>query len=246
MSHAWIWIVAASTVAISAAVAQGMPPGYLDASALPDATRFIAPPPAPGTPAFAADRAAHRAARARIGDATWKRAAEELDPSSAAMRAHVSCVIGAALDPATTPVTLRLLERLGTDAERTAGRVKALYKRPRPYTDEPGAQACDPKAKAGMGSTSYPSGYAATGWLWGFALASLAPGRRDDAIAFGASIGDNRVACRVHYPSDVMAGRLVGSAVYAAEIENPAFLADLALARAEVAKARAAGKTPSC
>lgn len=228
-----------------AAIAQGLPTGYLDATALPEVTRLIGPPPAPGTPAFAADRAAHQAAGGRIGDATWVRAAEELDPSSPQMRRHVSCAIGVALDPATTPVTLAMLDRLMVDAERTAGRAKALYKRPRPYTDDPTAQACDPKARPGAGSTSYPSGSATTGWVWGLALASLVPDRRDDALAFGASVGDNRVACRMHYPSDIMAGRMVGSAVYAAEIETAAYLGDLKLARAEVAKART-GNAPIC
>lgn len=231
------WLTAATACTLGAATAAQAPAGYLDPVALPDPARFIGPPPAAGTPALAADVAAYRAAGATKGGPAWTRAAQQLDPWNATMLEHASCAIGAVLDPAATPATVRLLHRTVMDAERTAQRAKAVYKRPRPYAAEPGPVACDPRSVGGGGSTSYPSGSAASGWLWGLLLAELRPARAGEALAFGAEIGDNRVACRVHYPSDVTAGRMVGAAVYAAERSSPAFLADVESAKREIAAA---------
>ena len=231
------WSPPAALAVIFAAAAAPPPQGYLEPSALPDATRFVGSPPEPGTPAFAADVAAYESAARGRGGPAWVRAGEELDPWSATMREHVACAIGVALDPATTSATLRLLHRSVVDSERAVRRAKAVYRRPRPYASESGAVACDPAAKGSGGSTSYPSGSASTGWLWGLILAEAIPAQAGDALAFGASVGDNRVACRVHYPSDIAAGRMVGAAVFAAERSSPAFRADLELAKAELVRA---------
>ena len=53
------------------------------------------------------------------------------------------------------------------------------------------------------------------------------------------SFGQSRVVCRVHFASDVEAGRLFGSAVLARLHANRAFLADMKRARTELAAARA-------
>jgi acid phosphatase (class A) len=44
------------------------------------------------------------------------------------------------------------------------------------------------------------------------------------------------VICGVHYQSDVEAGRMLGASMVAAEHADPAFRADLAAAKAELAK----------
>lgn len=232
MRRAILAAIAALTIGAAPAV------GYLDSSALPDSSRFVPPPPGPGSPAFAADLAAYR--EAERGTPAWRQAIDQLDPSSAAARRHVSCALGVTLDPATTPVTLRLLQRTLVDGDRAAGKAKQLYKRARPYAAAASAVTCDHSAKGAGSSPSYPSGYASAGWLWGLLLSRIVPERTNELLAFGAAVGDNRVACRVHYPSDVAAGRMVGSAVFAAELGNVDFMADMEAAKAEIMRARSA------
>ena len=61
------------------------------------------------------------------------------------------------------------------------------------------------------------------------------------------AIGQSRLVCGMHYPSDVAAGEDLGRAVFAAAAAQPAFAADLAAARAEMAALRARGATaPGC
>jgi acid phosphatase (class A) len=93
---------------------------------------------------------------------------------------------------------------------------------------------------------SYPSGHAATGWAWALVLAELEPERADALLKRGMSFGESRIVCRVHFASDVEAGRLVGAAVVARLHRNPAFLADLKQARVELAKARVSSPSKGC
>ena len=61
-----------------------------------------------------------------------------------------------------------------------------------------------------------------------------------DLEPVGKAIGDSRVVCGVHFQSDVEAGRVIGSAMVARLHADPQFQADLARAKAELAKAPAA------
>jgi acid phosphatase (class A) len=62
-----------------------------------------------------------------------------------------------------------------------------------------------------------------------------APAVRERAYQFGQS----RAICRVHYQSDVDAGRAVGAAVMPVLRANAEYRADVEAARAEAHKARA-------
>jgi acid phosphatase (class A) len=229
--------------------AQQAPAGYLAPGALPDSSVFLPPPPAPGTPAHAADRAAYDNAKMGIGGADWKAGIEELYFGSPEMRFRLSCAAGATLDPKATPALNRLLTRAALDVDAASRAAKARYARPRPFEGDAGAVTCDPRAASGglaKTSPSYPSGHAAAGWLWGLVLSELAPERSTQALRFGAGVGEHRIACRVHYPSDIAAGRMLGAAVYARLQTNEAFQADVTAARAEIAVARKAGAPASC
>ena len=95
-------------------------------------------------------------------------------------------------------------------------------------------------------NASYPSGHAMAGWAWGLVLGELAPGKASGLLEAGRAIGDSRVICGVHYLSDVEAGRMLGAAMVAREHATPAFRADFAAAKAELAKTKAAAVPGSC
>jgi acid phosphatase (class A) len=69
-------------------------------------------------------------------------------------------------------------------------------------------------------------------------LAELAPDLKEAILARGLQIGDDRVIAGVHFPSDVDAGHALAHDIFAKLMASPAFQADLAKAKAEVAAAR--------
>ena len=231
---------------MSAAAKPGAVQPYLTADQLPDAKTYLQPPPAPGTPAFAADRAAHEAALEEQGGPAWKRAQTQLSVRSPAVQTQLLCTLGVKLD--TTPATAfgRLLQRATLTLSTASEQSKAVWNRPRPYVGAKTPLACDPELDFGVHSASYPSGHGGLGWLWGLILTEIAPERAGEALAWGAEIGSNRIACGVHYPSDIAAGRQLGAALYARLQADAAFRADMAAAKAEFAAAKAAGATPVC
>lgn len=219
---------------------------YLTPDQLPDPRAYLAPPPAPGTPAFAADRAAYAAALAGKDGRGWRRAIGQARVRSPAVEGQIMCALGTKLDATPKSAFGRLMQRSAITLSQASEQSKAAWNRDRPYVGETGAVTCDPDANFGKQSPGYPSGHAGIGWMWGLMLAQLAPDRTAQLLAWGAELGDNRVACRVHYPSDVAAGRLLGAAVLARLQSDPAFQADMTAARAEIAAAKAAGSTPVC
>lgn len=229
-----------------AAATPAAPKGYLTAAQLPDPKAYLQPPPAPGTPAFAADRAAYEASLKDKDGPAWKRAQTQLNVRSPAVQAQMMCAIGIRLDPTPTSAFGRLMQRTALTLSTASEQSKAIWNRDRPYAGSAAPVACDPELNFGAHSPSYPSGHAGLGWLWGMLLAEVAPDRASQALAWGAEIGGNRIACRVHYPTDVAAGRLLGAAIYARLQGDEAFRADMAAAKAEVAAAKASGATPSC
>jgi acid phosphatase (class A) len=222
------------------------PKAYLEPADFPDPRAYLAAPPAPGTPGFAADRAAYIAALAGKDGRAWKRAVSQARVRSPAVAGQIMCAIGARVEPAPTSAFGRLMQRSAITLSQASEQSKATWNRDRPYVGEKGAVTCDPDANFGTQSPGYPSGHAGIGWMWGLMLSQLAPERTNQLLAWGAELGENRIACRVHYPSDVAAGRMLGAALLARLQGEPAFRADMEAARAEIASARASGSAPDC
>ena len=78
------------------------------------------------------------------------------------------------------------------------------------------APICVQRSQALADSFSYPSGHATQGWAYALILASLVPEKATPILARGRAYGESRIVCGVHWLSDVAAGRLTGTAVFAA------------------------------
>ena len=155
-----------------------------------------------------------------------------------------ACALGVGLDARTAPTLHDLLGRVLTDSRPYIDPAKDHYARPRPYLAQRG-NICVEKSPALAKSGSYPSGHSTVSWAWGMILAELAPDRATQILARARAYSESRVVCGVHYPSDIAAGRLNGSALFATLQSSQAFRADMETARAEVAAARAsAGPAP--
>jgi acid phosphatase (class A) len=235
----------------SAAAAQPAPPlpppisvsvgpaGYVERMQPLSLLRLLPPPPVAGSSEAKADEFVYRQSRKGIGGPEWQRAIGQLSVTSPSFVKEISCALGAQLSAETTPATMALLRRAGTDLGRAVFAAKEHYKRPRPFTTD-GGKACDPDHAKDGGKPlgfAYPSGHAAVGWLWGLILSDARPSRSAEILKFGKATGDLRIACRVHWASDVVGGRLMATALYQRIEDTPAYKADLEKARAELSLA---------
>jgi membrane-associated phospholipid phosphatase len=93
-------------------------------------------------------------------------------------------------------------------ADLIAQGIKTAVGRPRPFQVLPDA---DPLIGATVG-TSFPSGHAVTSAAGAILLAALLPRRAWPWLALlAATIAFSRVYAGVHYPSDVLAGLVLGA-----------------------------------
>ena len=75
----------------------------------------------------------------------------------------------------------------------------------------------------------------------------MEPDRAEAVRRISHEIGVSRLICAMHYPTDVAVGEQIGRDVAARAVATPAFQADMAAARAELAAARRSGLTnPGC
>jgi acid phosphatase (class A) len=212
------------------------PGGYVARMPPLSMLRLLPSPPDAGSSEDKADRFLYKESRRGIGGAEWQSAIGQLSVTSPAFLKTISCALGAKLSPETTPATMKLLRRAGTDLAPAVFAAKEYYKRPRPFTTD-GGKACDPDHAVNGGKAlgyAYPSGHSAVGWLWGLILSDARPARSAEILKFGKSTGDLRIACRVHWASDVTGGRLMATALYQRIEDSDDYKADLRAARAEL------------
>ena len=259
MNPPWVAVAAMAATAMAgltlAGCAAGQPPawavpttqGYLAEGVLARLVSDAPPPPAPGSPIDLADKATSARMIALEDTDRWLLATSHAEVRPPLGLQHFDCVLGVRLGSAETPALDRLMARVFHDAGSVAEQVKAEAARARPVGDDPDRRACQRLDAAGRQSRSYPSGTAAVGAAYAETFALLEPEQAAAVRRIGAAIGDSRVICAMHYPSDVQAGADLGRAVAAEIAALPAFQADLPAARAELAQARATGLTnPGC
>lgn len=217
----------------------GIAKGYLTADRYPDSLALVPPPPAAGTARMAADKEAFDAAVAATVPDRWAQAGADAVLVFPHSVKSYGDVLGIEIGTAATPHLAMLLQRSMADAGLATYKAKTHYNRTRPFVVA-NSPTCSPQDEAALRNDgSYPSGHAAVGWAWALILAEVAPDRKDALLERGFAFGQSRVVCRVHWQSDVEAGRLVASAVLSQLQADATFRAQLERARAEVAAARA-------
>ncbi len=218
---------------------------YLGGGALPDGLLLSPPPPAAGSAAEARDREGAAAAVTLRGSARWDLAKEDADLRPAHAAGTFSCSAGILIDQAHTPALVRLLSRAMGDLGGSTGEVKKRYMRARPFMEN-GEPMCTPSwDKILRRDGSYPSGHSAIGYGFGLILAQVMPDRAAKLVARGRAMGDSRRICNVHWLSDIEEGRVIASATVMRLNADPAFAADLAAARQEIADLRSTSGVPA-
>ena len=227
--------VAAPAPVVIPSAPGGQTSGYLAASAL-NGKDILPGPPAPGTPYDVADRANYDATRALEGTERWKLAQQDNDLWEGGALKRYACAIGKEISARSTPAAWRLLHKIELDVRTVGTPPKDHFNRTRPATgnDKP---LCVPRADWMRTNASYPSGHSMVAWAWALVLTEAAPERADALLRLGQESGESRVICGVHFTTDVEAGRTLGAGMVARLHAEPAFNADLAEMKRELASA---------
>jgi acid phosphatase (class A) len=220
--------------------------GYLTPNMVPDSLLLLPLPPATGSAGEARDVESSKAALAIRGSARWDLATTDAELFAPTSTAAMSCAAGFAIGEKETPVIQKLLRRVTADLGLSGYAAKNKYKRARPFmvNDQP---SCTPDWESKLRlDGSYPSGHSAIGYGWGLILAEIVPDHAAQLVARGRAFGDSRRICNVHWLSDVEEGRVTATAAVARLHAEPAFLSDVAAAKAEFASLKAQPPQRDC
>ena len=135
--------------------------------------------------------------------------------------------------PSQLPLTRVLFERIAEDESQFLNGAKDAFGRPRPFVTEKRLQP----VVARPPTASYPSGHSTWAVACAIVLSDMVPERRAQIFARADEYAYNREVGGVHYPSDVAAGHLAGTALAASLLQTPRFLDDEAAAAAELRRA---------
>lgn len=208
---------------------------YLRADDLPDAVKFLPPPPEDGSPAFRYDEARYLWGKSQRTGERGQQAVQEATTNVDTMALLFSKAFGRELSEKTTPRTMQLLKRSVKTLRLAAAKPKATYMRLRPFVFYREATLIPGHEHFQRTTGSYPSGHTVRGWGMALILAELCPERQDSILIAGYEWGQSRVIAGYHWQSDVDASRLLSSATVARLHANSEFLQDLEAARAELA-----------
>ena len=118
-----------------------------------------------------------------------------------------------------------------SDAAAVSSLTKNLYSRRRPPALEPTVHPCVEVPK----SFSYPSGHSMRAFLWAAVLSDIFPDRKEALYAQAHRAAWARVVGGVHFPSDIVGGRILAAAIVSELEKNPEYRKAVEQARAEAA-----------
>lgn len=215
--------------------------GYLADGAF-DVLAVLPPAPVAGDARYEADRRIFLETRKLVGTPRYALATSDVQGGPVNFTRDFSCAVGVSLTPENAPRTVALIQRASRDTGRETNRAKEYFKRQRPFLIDPG-EVCEDKVSLAR-SYDYPSGHTTAGWTWALILSELAPARSTEILARGRAYGESRFICGAHNESAVEGGRLSATATMTAIRGTPAYQADLAAAKAEMAALLASAATP--
>jgi len=131
------------------------------------------------------------------------------------------------------PLFTELFARIGRDEGVFMSPAKDAFARPRPFLTEKRLTPVVPEPP----SASYPSGHSTWATAVGIVLADMVPEKRAQIFARADEYAREREVGGVHYPSDVAAGHLAGTALAEELFDSPRFVEDEVAAAAELRQA---------
>jgi acid phosphatase (class A) len=146
-------------------------------------------------------------------------------------------IIGPWFDAKQLPKTEALFHEIEAESKKTVtGPAKKFFNRFRPADADPRVKAYEAEDER-----SYPSGHSTRGTMYAYVLADVFPELKDKLIGRGQQIGFNRIIVGAHYPSDLVAGRVIGKAIAEHLLADQAFRSALAECKVEMEAVRSHG-----
>lgn len=139
-------------------------------------------------------------------------------------------VLGPDFRPEKLPVCAAFFDRVRSDVYQASRDAKKRYARPRPFKIIPGVKPCVPFSD----SPGYPSGHAIQIYSWLDMLVDLFPEKKTELEAFAQRLAWARVVGGVHFPSDLVAGRILVEQLMKAYRATPEFQKGLEACRKEL------------
>jgi acid phosphatase (class A) len=201
----------------------------VDATTL-DLRRLLPPPPAPGSADQRAELDTMLRVQSERDSAQVERA--RADATVSVFRFADAFANSPDFAARSLPLTAALFHDLEAEESAIMEPAKVGFARPRPFTAEPRLAPILERPR----SASYPSGHSTWAYAAGLVLADMVPERRAEILARAAEYAHNRVVAGVHYPSDVQAGQLAGTALAAMLFACPHFQAEQKAATVELRK----------
>jgi acid phosphatase (class A) len=215
-------------------ISPGILEGYLSPRELPSSLILLPPPPREGSTAYQLDL---EVAEAFLESKDEERKAQAARDAVLAFPEAVQAfniILDIPVSKDSTPNLYMILRRTLADAGLSTYAAKNHYQRPRPFMINQGP-TCSPEAEDHLKEDgSYPSGHTAIGWTWALILAEIFPDQSDLILQRGKEFGISRNVCNVHWHSDIVAGRMMGTATVARLHADEQFLIDLEAAKNEI------------
>jgi len=210
--------------------------GYLSPDYLPNSLEILPPPPEEGSPAFELDMQMSEYTLQSQDTSLWQQAIHDAHFEFPNALDGFSTILDMQISEDDTPYLYMLLRRTLTDANLSTFAAKSYYNRVRPFmvNEQP---ICTPEMEEQIRNNgSYPSGHTATGWTWALILCEIFPEHANAILKRGREYGESRIICNVHWYSDVVEGRFMGTSTVAALHGNSTFLHDIKMAKREIAR----------
>jgi acid phosphatase (class A) len=161
-----------------------------------------------------------------------ERLAQARNDSDETVYAMFAVVMGDKFKPENLPLTTVFFARIGETEDAVVDPVKAHFGRIRPFLNNPEIK---PLVKASK-TNSYPSGHTTRSKMMAVVLGMMVPERHDAIFARAEDYAFSRIVGGMHYPDDLVGGRLAGTAIAAYMLADPTFRNDMQAAREELRK----------
>ena len=227
-------IVVCSAMMASAAQDEKNGHAYFTQSELPNMVNFLPPPPEFESSRFAADETQYLwGIRQRQDPERTAMAIRDADYGMQTIIQEYCPILGLEITKEGTPELYTLMQDVGATCDSISDRAKKEYGRTRPFVYYNQPTLVPEQEESHRTNGSYPSGHTVLGWTMALLLSDINPAVADELLARGYEYGQSRVIAGYHWQSDVDAGRLGASVLYAKLQGNERFREQLAKAQQE-------------
>ena len=190
------------------------------------ALALLPPPPSPGSEQDKADLAEVLSVHAE---------AKSISTNVIEFERHLSVFtfrpeVGSFLETNRCPKAEWFFHRVLQDSVWVVDVGKDYWERPRPYVVVTNLAEGPPERFSG----SYPSGHSALATVCALLLADIFPEKAEAILSKGTEIGRRRVILAKHYPTDIVAGRVLGQRIVQEMRRNRQFRHDFREAKSEL------------